>query len=165
MRKQVCRHLIKLALLHSQLSQRRVLVHLPGQAELLRHGEARRAEGVSAEYLQQIVVRAPAGDGSRKDTDAAGVTRFERLVPGEHKFKLDRKGGSGSFTYSINMSVSGSDNQSAQEPADAGWETVVVADGGSRDEILRRPEGHLEGFALGQAAGRDRRYRVRVQGG
>lgn len=73
--------------------------------------------------------RAPVGGRDDRQTDEKGVARFEHLAPGDHRFRLaQRGGGGGQFPGgAIQARVRGLNGQ--PPAADAGWQTVSVADG------------------------------------
>ena len=69
----------------------------------------------------------PTGERDNRETDKQGLATFERLAPGEHKFRLGKAGGRGTVEF-VQQRMREAQGQTA--PAETDWLVVTVADGG-----------------------------------
>lgn len=76
----------------------------------------------------------PDKNASTKRSDVRGVARFEHLLPGQHRFKL--QGGGAGNGMQVRAQVEFAGVESAPEP---GWEEVVVIDGEAAELTLTKP--------------------------
>lgn len=92
------------------------------------------AEGAIAPG-QRIEHLAPDGSRDTRNGNDAGLATFERLVPGEHGFRIGERAGGAAFVTMTMEAAAG------QPPtADAGWQTVRVDDGNTVKLQLVKPQ-------------------------
>lgn len=68
----------------------------------------------------------PSGERDNRDTDKQGLATFERLTPGEHRFRLGKAGGRGNIEF-VQQRMREAQGQTA--PTETDWLVVTVADG------------------------------------
>jgi protocatechuate 3,4-dioxygenase beta subunit len=78
----------------------------------------------------------PAGERDSRDLDKQGRSSFERLVPGEHRFRLAKPRGNGPGMDMLQARLGGARAQPAQDDPD--WQVVVVEDGGKASIELKK---------------------------
>lgn len=98
--------------------------------------EHRAPADADDQSLQAMMARM---SGDRHKTDGNGVARFDRLQPGEHRFRL----GSGAADNPMAMAFAAASGQGD----DGGWQTVVVVDGGeAKLQLQKQPTAGLHGI-------------------
>jgi hypothetical protein len=86
---------------------------------------------------QRVEHMAPDGSRDNKTTNDTGIVSFERLAPGEHRFRIgDRAGGPDFMSIAVEVSQQVGGGPAA---ADAGWQPVQVDDGAVAAVRLVKP--------------------------
>ncbi|MAE76837.1 MAG: hypothetical protein CMJ85_08220 [Planctomycetes bacterium] len=89
------------------------------------------------------------GSTDSETTDASGVAHFNHLVPGEHRFRLDKP----SDEDFLNISIDFASSSSKKDKPEAPWTTVTVADLATATLTLTQPlRGALHGTITVNAA-------------
>lgn len=87
----------------------------------------------------------PAGERDFQQTDKQGLAVFEHLVPGEHKFRLARRGGGAADVAQFRARMLGDQGQAPA--ADEGWDVVQVDDGARATlRLTKAPTASLRGI-------------------
>ncbi len=68
----------------------------------------------------------PSGERDNRETDKQGIATFERLAPGEHRFRLGKRGGGMPGMEAFQARMNGGQGNAA---AEVGWQSAKVDDG------------------------------------
>jgi len=69
----------------------------------------------------------PNGERDNRETDKQGIATFERLAPGEHRFRLGKRGGGPPMMEMFQARMQGGQQKDAA--AEVGWQSAQVDDG------------------------------------